>query len=76
MALNFIAGYIHKKTVSWKLSFVYKHLNRCNTTFLKMILSNVSGENYTKRVFQENKARQIFRKTKISYYFVRVRIRG
>ena len=66
MAVNSMDGYVNKKTVSWKFLFVYKHLNRCNTTFFKMILSDVSWEKYTSLVIRQKSKSQngCFKKTK------------
>ena len=38
------------------------------------IVSNKAKKRISKRVFQENKARQIFRKTNVSYLLIRTRM--
>ena len=40
---------------------------------LKYIVGNEAQDQISKRLFQENKARQIFRKTNISYHLIRTR---
>ena len=40
---------------------------------LKYIVGNEAQDQISKRLFQENKARQIFKKTNISYHLIRTR---
>ena len=40
---------------------------------LKYIVGNEAQDQISKRLFHENEARQIFRKTNISYHFIRTR---
>ena len=42
---------------------------------LEIVVDKAKGQ-ISKRVFQENKARQIFRKTNISYPLIRTRMRA
>ena len=57
---------------------IYKRSSRMNIAAFGAFM-NVKYDLIAKRVFQENKAHQIFRKTNISYPLIRtqrVRIRG
>ena len=46
------------------------------TVFKSVTVGDKAKGRISKRVFQENKARQIFQKTNISYPLIRTRIRG
>ena len=65
-------------TFAWcillKMNFVV--VNFCIPEFHRLIWNHIAGKakgRISKRVFQENKARQIFRKTDISYPLIRTR---
>ena len=49
---------------------IYKRSSRMNIAALGAVM-NVKYDRIAKRVFQENKTRQIFRKTNISYPLIR-----
>ena len=56
-------------------SKLHKHVGMLDVNEY-VLFGNKAKEPISKRVFQENKAHQIFRKPNISYPLVRVRIRG
>ena len=69
-----------KNTKTGSQLFFLQYLNRCNGLKCRAkrreLVGNKAKERFSKRVFQESKACQIFRKTKISYHFLRTRMRA
>ena len=65
------APFIKKwKTMAWNNVKIFFYIS-----MLKHIVGNKAKRQISKRVFQENKARQFFRKTNISYPLIRIRTR-
>ena len=56
-----------------RICFSVKFGKFLGTPFLEHFVGNKAKGRILKRVFQENKARQIFRKTSISYPLIRTR---
>ena len=65
-----LLGGFHELRIRQKTIYERHVLRRCQN------VGNKTKGRISKRVFQENKARQIFRKTNISYPLIRIRARA
>ena len=61
-----------QKNIAWPISCHFLFISLFSYILQQIVSNNTKGEIF-KRVFQENKAQQIFRKTNISYPSIRTR---